>query len=602
MGNDASSLLNHLRREADALREETDVLVPSSEREFLDLGGSLQDFWAKSSELTDLARECAAAASGEAVDRTITDLRRELDRLTGLCNLEVSSESLKQLDRIVGVVSGLDTVLGEFKRIIRKLQMLGISTRIESARLGAAGRGFSTLSDDVEKLGLTIVDHSARIRERSGVLLSHLGQARERTVLIRESQERCSAEIFAAVRGNLDELTRLSERSHRLVAELPERVAAISRGLGDIVQSLQFHDIVRQQLEHVAQAFADVENEIGGAPSDIDEDEAVRLASFSSDMAEVQLSQVTNARERFDEAVESIRRNLRDVAGEVEGLVADLASVASGGEGGQSLARVGSGIAQVMEGIRQFTAQGQGMAETMRDVAATVQDMAAFVVEIEEVGSEIELIALNASIKAAHTGEEGAALGVLAMAIQTLSVEAREQTEKVSGILGTISEVSARLQENAATYMPSEEVRELLAELTGLTDSIGRESARESEMLGRLSAIGDRLGGEMREKAEVIEFHVPVISGLDAVMERIGEMTARIRREVPHVDQGRQPERLRELLARYTMEAERDIYRRTFGESPGQEGDDDVFPDLWGDETETPAPADDGLGDNVELF
>lgn len=597
------SLLNHLRKEAAVLSRETDALVPSSEREFLYLGSSLQEFWTRSSELTTLARECAATASGEAVDKAIVDLRKELDRLTGVCDLEVSSGSLGQLDRIVEVVSRLDAVLGEFKRIIRKLQMLGISTRIESARLGAAGRGFSTLSDDVEKLGLTIVDHSARIRERSGVLLAHLGQARERTILIRESQERCSAEIFSAVRGNLDELTRLAERSHTLAADLPERVAAISRGLGDIVQSLQFHDIVRQQLEHVAQAFADVEKEIGGAPDEIDEDETVRLASFSSDMAEVQLSQVTNARERFDEAVESIRRNLRDVAEEVEGMVADLASVASGGAGGQTLARVGSGIAQVIEGIRQFTVQGQGMAETMRDVAATVQDMAAFVVEIEEVGSEIELIALNASIKAAHTGEEGAALGVLAMAIQTLSVEAREQTEKVSGILGTISEVSTRLQDSAAAYMPADEVDGLLSELTGLTGSIGRESARESEMLGRLSAIGGRLGGEMRERAGAIEFHVPVVKGLGAVKERIGKMIARIRREVPHVDQGRQPERLRELLARYTMEAERDIYRRAFGESAGQEGDEDVFPELWGDDTEDRAPAaDDGLGDNVELF
>lgn len=71
----------------------------------------------------------------------------------------------------------------------------------------------------------------------------------------------------------------------------------------------------------------------------------------------------------------------------------------------------------------------------MNHVSATIAEMGNFVVDIEDVGAEIKLIALNASIKAARTGEQGRALGVLAMAIQRLSSEAREQTQAVSDAL-----------------------------------------------------------------------------------------------------------------------------------------------------------------------
>ena len=55
--------------------------------------------------------------------------------------------------------------------------MLGISTRIESARLGGDGRGFSTLADDVEKLAHAIVDHCAGIAAKIEALGGHVASA-----------------------------------------------------------------------------------------------------------------------------------------------------------------------------------------------------------------------------------------------------------------------------------------------------------------------------------------------------------------------------------------------------------------------------------------
>lgn len=588
-----AELCRFLKSEAGRLGKLAGRLVPSTEREFLNLGRGLQDFWQRSGQISRTAAECAEVTSGVEMDQAIAAMNNELGQLAGMCRPDLARDSISHLENITGIVGSLQSVLAEFKRVVRKLQMLGISTRIESSRLGATGRGFTTLADDVEKLGLTIVEHSAKTAAKSAVLVTHLSSAREHTGVMLDRQTRCASEVFSRMQGDMNSLVQLAERSREAGAGLPGRAAAIEQGVQEVVQSLQFHDIVRQQIEHVDQAMGNATQELDQCDA-VNEEERVRLVSFCSDITALQLSQVRNARERFAGAMSTIRANLCGIADGVEGMVADLSGVAGEAGGERLLQRVTESIGEVMSGIRSFAEQGQGMAVTMREVAGTVDDMAHFVGDIEEVGAEIELIALNASIKAAHTGSEGAALGVLAMAIQGLSVEAREITGRISGILTAISDVSERLQSNAASYLQTGEVDGVLARFSELIALLAQTNSQVSGRLSALSAQGGALAQDLRAEAARAVFDRPVCDGLASVERDMEALLARIQREVPHVDEGRQPERLREMLARYTMEAERDIYRQTFGGEP-----DEV--ELFGDDAPSSGEGGD-FGDNVELF
>ncbi|EPR44117.1 methyl-accepting chemotaxis sensory transducer [Desulfovibrio sp. X2] len=561
----ALSLSPHLREETESLISSVGAIVPSTEAEFLELGRHLQDFWERSASLSRLAAECASLTSGEDMERSVSALGRELGRLGDMCRIDSGNDSLQQFERITKVVADLGSVLGDFGRIVRKLQMLGISTRIESARLGNTGRGFNTLADDVEKLGLTIVEHSAKITDKSNILSRHLASARERTATILASQSDCAESLVTTVRTNMDSLMRLAENSRQVAARLPERTAGIESAIAEIVRSLQFHDIVRQQVEHVEHAMRDALEEMGRLTSRSSEEEALGAVSFCADVSEVQLQQMVSARDAFVEAVDSVIANLGEVAGSVHDIVSDIAGSAGDQGADDILRRTGTSIEEVMGGIREFAQQGHSMAETMREVADTVGEMADFVSDIEEVGEEIELIALNASIKAAHTGSEGAALGVLAMAIQALSVEARDKTSRVSDILTTISEVSDRLQSNASTSIKTQEVDGILGKFREMTADIGSTNQKVGSCLDGLSEQGNSLAEDLVRRANEVEFHHRVGDGLHAAEVRTQAMLERIRTELPTMERGRQPERLRAMLDRYTMEAERDVYRKALG-------------------------------------
>ena len=202
----------------------------------------------------------------------------------------------------------------------------------------------------------------------------------------------------------------------------------------------------------------------------------------------------------------------------------------------------------------------------MDSVAETIAGMSESIEAIEEVGAEIELIALNASIKAAHTGEAGAALGVLATAIQHLSADARRQTDAVSRILGDIAKASEVLQENARRYNDQSEAWAVIGELDAVLADMGGAARRRETLFTALARESTECGQRATTVGRGIDFDrdiVPRLSELGKILSRQVEQAKLV---VPQGGKGRGA-RLRALFDRYTMaetENRNDIQYLTF--------------------------------------
>lgn len=584
-------------------------VIAARERDFLSLGDRLHDLRVRSEGLAEKASELVATTSGESMDEVLGKLSAELGQMTGVCEMGNSRESLEELLAVRGIVADLEKISSEFGRIVKRLSMLGISTRIESARLGAKGLGFSTLSDDVEKLAATIVGYAFQISDRNHSLRGLVDEAEVKTRSVVDSQEKCSSTIFGGLQENIETLSKLAASSAALSETLSGKTKAISESVSSAVLSMQFHDIVRQQVEHVEQAMDDVEQVVGardagqaalpgatggtGATGDGYGEGDREIVAFVGDVLALQCSQLAHARGRFVDAVETLVSNLRDIAGSIQAIGGEILSAGDQNRSGADLDRVERDVSLVKEALRGFAAKGEELSEIMSSVAGTISEMSGYVGKIEDVGSEIELIAINASIKAAHTGEEGAALGVLASAIQGLSVEARQQTDEVSRILREVAKSSNILQDNASISYDVSQVDDVSAHLDGLLGQIGDMNRRRSAMFAGIGATSAELGQALQGVAAGVHFHEEVGERLDAVKRDLDAFGALCKRIVPVEGDTRRPERLRELFGRYTMEAERDVHEAVFGLAAGVEKAGKA----------SPAAADgDGLGDNVELF
>lgn len=597
----------HIEHHHEALRALCNRLLPGikrhlaksireHERAFLQLGEKLQDFSQRAVEFAGCSQQLLSSASGQAMGDIIQVFHQELAEIDSVCSTVTADEAIDELAGIVLLIERLESALLEFGRLVRRLQMLGISTRIESARLGSEGRGFSTLADDVDKLANRIVSHTSSILENARSLTELLRLAGTQTEAMRGQQSACSVKVFAEIRANLDNLQAVEEAARKLSTILAEKALDNRNSIGEAVASMQFHDIVRQQVEHVEEALDDIELLISGKGSG-EGDNAFQvadaeLAAWVADVTGLQRGQVSNGKDRFFQAVENLKHNLANIAANVQGMEQEIIRLLGkdADSGARTLGRIEHGVAGMLATMQDFAGRGEEIGRTMGDVATTVSQIGSFLGDIEEVGAEIELIALNASIKAAHTGEQGKAMGVLAASVQQLSREASFQTDKVAALLREISQAASLMGERADSFLDTSQVRSMVGRLQDVVDRLKGIDREFAHGFSQVQDESSKLGRDVAGLTESIVFHRLASEQLIAAEALLADMEREARTLSPLEQDLHRPERLERLLQRYTMDAERLVHVGSLdgAAQPGVQSDaNSTSEDAW---------------DNVELF
>ncbi len=569
------------------------LLVQRREDDFLALGAELQDVAQRVQDIAADSQKLNHIASGDTVRHIMEELVAELDAMQTLCHVDEDAVDLTMLARARELVHELSKSIRDYARVVRTLQMLGISTRIESARLGSDGRGFSTLADDVEKLGYKIVEYSDRIMQQANTLDALAEKAEASTREMHDMQRECAYSVFGSIRDNMSTLHEVANASRKTSDDVRGHMVDIAASTARIIGSLQFHDIVRQQVEHVEEALADARTGLEKAP-DADEALGEELA-VAADICALQQAQLENARSSFSDAVSTLRRELAAIAASVRGVgertggFSDESCMGDNCSGTAVLDHMERSVMEIAASMLSLAEQGERMGHVMGEVAEMVAQMSVFLEDIEDVGDEIELIALNASIRAAHTGEKGKALGVLASSIQRLSQDAGDSTTALATLLREVDGVAGKLKTYATAYLDSSRVTEISGELEGLTHGLREVNGEAARLFARVGTACAELAARVDHAVQGLGFDVQVTAGLSDAAGEVGEMAATLREKVPASARAAATRRLAAMRDRYTMEQERVLHGRILG------GED-------ASSASSAAGGEDGYGDNVELF
>ena len=589
-------------------------VIKDREEDFLQLGATVFGINSQANSFSTTARAMASSVGEGALQAAIGELESQTAEARAVFDSVSSAEQLQGMSEVLQLIRKLEQAMARFAPLVRTLKVLEITTRIESARLGSSGAGFTTLADDVKALGNVIDEHTAKIGEHSTLLMNQVSTTLDRNRKQVSTQERVVRDMFSDMFEGIAELETMRTDSAALVAELAKGSRQVAESMGHVIASVQFHDITRQQVEHVEEILEQARGEILDLPEGADR---LGLGAWVRDVLRLQAPLLNQAGSTFRQAVEEFISNLDAIAESTRGLGDKITAVAYADQGGPSvLDTIRRNISQVMDAMRATSAHVAETSRTMSGMAETISTVSSFVHGIEDIGAEIELIALNARVKAAHTGDLGRTLGVIAMEIQNLSVEARTRTGEVAEVLNRISELAGRLSELAL----SSDVTELIGGIQGRFESVlGRLAELDSELGGdieRLSGLGRDLTDRIHALTSSIHFHEQVSGQLRELESAVLDMETAFEPFGNELDAARQPEKLREQLSRYTMDSERLIHLAVLGghdaDTPAEDDGVDLFGDddgveLFGDDNGVELFGDDnvelfGGDDNVELF
>ncbi len=566
-------------------------IISSTEAGFLSIGESLQSYYSRSQEMTGRSQTIMELMTGEGLSQATAGLSVILDDLTvQLGDSEGHFARIKdELQRYSSTLKKAFSYLDGFDMLVLNLTMLGFLTRVENAHIYTTLTGFSSLTDDVKGL-------SENIRQKSGTISTQATEAH--TCILhaltkiegfKKNKGSHAGDTLQSTMGNHRALTdkySSASRSSKLIAE---RTSQITSSIGEIVMSLQFHDITRQQIEHVHEVLDSLCTRINSQ-----EEGGTEQAGLVREVVELQASQLRKSEDDLVSAVMMIKGNLHEIAQGLEGILEETRNVAWASEtqGLSFMEGLDSGFASVIESIQANATEQGALTDTVSSAGIMVSDMSRFVQEIEGMGLNLQLIALNARIKAAHMGIEGAALDTISGGIYELSLSAREETKTLAGLLGVMVETSAGFEKDLRGVQESQKgnVQTMVSSLNKLTSSLHTINDAVLSSLSDMTKTGEDLMKEILLMADGISLHTEVEEMLDGPIKAMAEVALQAQEMCPVRQREAAVAFLSEGDKLYTMASEREIHTRHLQGSIHTHGQVE------------PAAVSDDLGDNVELF
>jgi hypothetical protein len=557
-----------------------------TERDFLAVGERLMEFRSMSRRISSDMASLTELISGEQ-GRNVS---RALDRILDLASelngqIEHSGQALEQ---VCGFSSHVRSVFAGLRDTVAIFRTLCTLTRIETSRLGNTGAEFGDLAAEARPLSESIQSSGDGVLEASSQLDLSILSAIQGGAELRARQVSELPALSADVSGCLQAFEERQQRAIEASARQAAQYEALSGAVDGVVRSVQFHDITRQQIEHVVQALRQLLLERGRSDT---------LTPEGSAILALQSSQLAGAARLFASSVEGTERDLEDIAARVQEMAEGSRSLMgiSAGEQDSFFLRMEGQFTAMLQMLNMCTKTQAAMESMASYLEETIGRMRDSVAEIRSTEIRIQRIATNAVIRAVHIGDAGNGLNVIAEIMGRLALDSNKNTEDVAATIEAMGDAASRVCGGSASEASNLDSRtnEVIAEMRHTIMEL--HSSAECSF-SRVTQIADSGSQLVRDIATVRgdfaagRLFARVVAGARGELERIGAHDAS---ESSTGADGVPAEQLESLTKRYTMQIEREVHETMArGSSP-------AAPVLVASGA---AVEDTELGDNVELF
>jgi methyl-accepting chemotaxis protein len=445
---------------------------------------------------------------------------------------------------------------------------MGITTRIETERLGLFNMGFEHLADEVTTLGENISKKAKEVQSSIRMILGFVKVNQTNLVSLRTKHQG----LQLSVAKNLNEDLQLLSEKHEVLVNVVENINRQSQdsvhSVNTIVGAIQFHDITRQQIEHVVEALRDLHTRLTEGGND-------DPMSYLILVCELQPAQLQRARFEFMNAILSLISSFGNLSNTVDMMQAESREAIgfADGDGSTFFNVIGSNLQNVTKALVEGERGIHEFLNSLEQIETVVDNMKKYMDEMSEAGDEVELLALNSRVRAAKTRERGAALGVIAESIQRISIMAEIHITEVVRNIGALVEKTDAMHElakNAEISRTTESsIDDMTQSLRVMIDEFASSGSLGKTILEQAAYSSGLLSKELEAMAATVRENRLVGDALERVERRLASIGRDARAEAPEFVIAEVGRRLEEMNDRYTMYTERDTHAAYVGGTSG---------------------------------
>ena len=252
---------------------------------------------------------------------------------------------------------------------------------------------------------------------------------------------------------------------------------------------------------------------------------------FGAQVVPVWAGHIETSRCQMEDAIATLTLRFADIVDRLEGTVQTAAQTTQNVEGNGLVAVFERSQNELGQVVASQTAAMRGMNAMLEKVEGLTQftkqldDMAS---EVGKIASQTNLLALNAAIEAARAGELGRGFAVVAKEFRTLAAQSAETGQRITKMVGVISEAIA-----ATCHAAQASVREEGGSMTASQERINSVLGGFRNITDALVCSGDLLKQEsLTIKADIGEALVQL-----QFQDRVSQILTQVKANVEHFPQ-----------------------------------------------------------------
>ena len=556
----------------------------SVEPEFIEIGQELQAIYKDATELTQQVLHSLSMIGGEEGEGVLSQLRGVAEQ--SLEELEVCQENVSEKAALIKTVTehlqSLSDILPSAEKVGLLLGVVGVNIGIEKTRSSESTELFSVVAHEIgrlsEKIKVTSQDGLDLLKKALATQRSLYGDLSEGLKKISRMGENASGIVQDAVQ----EIEKLMASLIETAEKAGKHSKRISKQVGNLVVAVQFHDSMSQRVEHIAKALGDVEGFLAADNASAESSDPDDKLSLALSLINLQSAQLKDIISEIGHIYEMGARSFEEIIHEFKTLSNHLSDlVADSGQDPELECQVADPFERLrssFDDLNNVLYQGRALMEPVRNAAyrasETVEQVSGLVQNIYAIGFETHLMALNAILKAAHLGQEGSALEVLAHEVKHSSDRSTSIMERAEELLNLVTEAADKLRDQAGNKGPEVSLEDAIE---GFTQAYNRFMEASTTTRAKADEIKEAIS-----KTKIgLEF-LPLLA--EKLMESLRqlEIMALDLSSLMHREHSLQQQRADHILDRYTMEKEREVHEAYLAESSFRQDRRDMPEDLSG--------------------
>jgi len=491
---------------------------------------------------------------GAAARRFIED---RLQATTGI--LETVTREVKLLHQLSLVTSGQEA-------IAFKIKTLSVLTNIEVAHLGTVGAGFHYLANeladfsksatrDTRELASQATGRRGALEDTRRVLSAELPRQREKLA-------RIEADLGSALAVVDCSLTQLS----RTPVQFKMCVEDIARQIAGVVAAIQAHDITRQQIGHVQEAFAlmaarmrSAENsENGNSAEGADQELPLVYGGLT-----IQIYQLRTIKETVASWTSQIRTCMDDIMRVSASEVVGIGPMVLGQE-----REVSSQLAHIELLERESQAYSGRIQSNLGGLSNLMQLVSEHLQRSKSIGDRLRLLAFNSIIEASHLGTQADAILAISKSIKEASAEWNQITDQSGQAMQEILNLVKQTNEvmKAFSEAGNERLREAQTQNRDCLENLRTAAASAARQAQEMKVATEKMQTKRAEIGSTGDLFDAGFGRIDSVLTAIEELTRQLEVDHPAVkDRGYAAEVEHLFSAMYTTEMERAVLHAALG-------------------------------------